>query len=94
MIVTTNNLYNEATLQEINQIQGLVELLVTQDLSVASNYYNQNKEKNEDIKRHFILTTHPTTVNYKATLETLALATKLDNLCGTATRNESALYSN
>ena len=89
MIVTTNNLYNEADLENIGQMQGIVDLILTQDIELAQRSNSRSNEKNEGVKKHFILTMHPTAANYKTTLETLALATKLDKLCGTiSSRND------
>ena len=88
MIVTTGDLFNEASLEDINTVQGIVDLILTQDRNIALKSNTRTSEKNEAVKKHFILTMHPTSVNYKATLETLVLASKLDNICGTLNRVE------
>ena len=88
MIVTSSTLLNESSLEDINNVQGFVDMILTQDKNIALKSNSKTSDKNESVKKHFILTLHPTAANYKATLDTLVLASRLDNVCGLIGRND------
>lgn len=91
MIVTTNTICNEQTLAGINTIQALTDLVLTHDKSLA--YAKAQGKEFDTVKKHFIVTIHPTVENYRITANTLLMASKIESICRELGFDESIISS-
>lgn len=92
MIVTTHVIHNESTLVGINSLQGVIDFLLTQDKAFAVKSNSLGNEQSDTVKKHFLMTFHPTVQNYKIVTDTLVLASRVEKICQEMGMNNESIF--
>ena len=92
MIVTSHLIYDETALTGISSLQGVIDFLLTQNKSLAMKPTPSSETTDDRVKKHFIFALHPTVQNYRCTVDTLALASKVDRLLKHLGGDERTLF--
>lgn len=80
MIVTTNEIQPESAWEGFDNFEAVIDLLLTRDRTSAllTGMYERNTK--DEVKKHFIIAVNPIGTNHRLTLDSVGLASKIEQI--------------
>lgn len=80
LIATTNGVQDETVWDGLENFEAVIDFLLTRSRASALLTGMYQRDHRDSVKKHFIISVNPIAANHRATIDSISLATKIEQL--------------